>query len=97
MEDQCPQAFEITANCTSQLWGVRLNIVCQATVTISRAEFSTTATVYLQKNAPLNLLLGTDVQEAVGIQVLVTTEGEDVNLLAVTEPGLASPETRVDT
>ena len=55
--------------------------MCQNTVTIFRPEFSTTTTVYLQKNFPLDLLQGMDVQKALGIQVVLTTEGKMVDLL----------------
>ena len=55
------------------------------TVTLTRAEFSTTATVYLQKNAPLKMLLGTDVLESLGIQVSLTTGDEVQNLLSKKE------------
>ena len=32
--------------------GARLNVICQTTITLARAEFSSTAMVYLQKNFP---------------------------------------------
>ena len=65
--------------------GARLNVVCQTTVTLARAGFSTATTVYLQKNAPLKVLLGTDVLKALGIQVTMTTKGEVRNLLPQSE------------
>ena len=65
--------------------GAKLNVICQTTITLVRAEFSTPATVYLQKNAPLKMLLGTDVLGALGIQVAMTTKGEVQDLLPKSE------------
>ena len=70
--------------------GERLNILCQTTVTLSRTEFSTTAVVYLQKDAPLPLLLGTDVLNALGCHVVMNGGEKQVDLLEDTKTNCAS-------
>lgn len=70
--------------------GERLNILCQTTVMLSRTEFSTTAVVYLQKDAPLPLLLGTDVLNALGCHVVMNGGEKQVDLLEDTKTNCAS-------
>ena len=50
--------------------GEKLNTVCQIKVAISRGEHSAECVVQVQKGAPVDLLLGTDVHSRLGILVL---------------------------
>lgn len=51
--------------------GKKLNTVCQIKVSISQGEHSTESVVQVQKAAPVDLLLGTDVHSQLGILVLM--------------------------
>lgn len=51
--------------------GGTLNIVCQLEATIRRGVLSKTSTVYVQSDATVDLLLGTDYQPNLGLQMLV--------------------------
>ena len=46
--------------------GVQLNTVCQIKVDISRGNYKTVSTVQVQKEAPIDLLLGTDLHSPLG-------------------------------
>ena len=62
--------------------GNELNIVGQLTATIGRESFICETTVLVQKNAPLDLLIGTDVQAQLGFRFLQDgTDGTAVDLL----------------
>ena len=62
--------------------GDELSIVRQLTAVISREDHSCEATVLVQKNAPLDLLLGTDLQAQLGFLFLKTeTDGTAIDLL----------------
>jgi len=49
--------------------GGRLNIVAEIVVTLSQGTHSTEAMVFVQKDAPCDLLLGTDVMSALGLSL----------------------------
>ena len=51
--------------------GEKLNTVCQIKASISRGEHSAECVVRVQKGAPVDLLLGTDVHSCLGILVLM--------------------------
>ena len=78
--------------------GVKINIIRQMTVSISRSgNAEVQATVQVQKYAPAKLLIGTDLLPALGFIFLQTElEGEDVDLLkpqqARAEVNKESPE-----
>ena len=62
--------------------GDELSIVRQLTAVISRKDHSCEATVLVQKNAPLDLLVGTDLQAQLGFLFLQTeTDGTAIDLL----------------
>ena len=61
--------------------GDELKVVRQLTTTISREGHTCTATVLVQKDAPLDLLLGTDLQTQLGFLFLQKTNGTAVDLL----------------
>ena len=62
--------------------GDELSIVRQLTAVISRKDHSCEATVLVQKNAPLDLLVGTDLQAQLGFLFLQTeTDGTAMDLL----------------
>ena len=61
--------------------GDDLKVVRQLTAAISREGHTCTATVLVQKDAPLKLLLGTDLQTQLGFLFLQKTNGTAVDLL----------------
>ena len=61
--------------------GDELKVVRQLTAIISRECHTCTATVLVQKDAPLNLLLGIDLQTQLGFLFLQKTNGTAVDLL----------------
>ena len=65
--------------------GRELNIVKQLTAVLSRGNRQCKATVLVQKDAPLDLLLGTDLQAKLGFFVL-QTKADGTVTEAVTEP-----------
>ena len=88
--DQSPSDWELEVKQKLQLPAIRLhryggeplNIVRQLPATIQRAQYTRTAVVLVQSNAPTDLLLGTDCQPHLGFQLLQTSpEGPAVDLL----------------
>ena len=72
--------------------GGRLNIVRQMKATISRAEHSATTTIFIQKNAPCDLLIGTDLLGALGFHLVVVDGTETKDLLSGAEVNLSTPK-----
>ena len=52
--------------------GVQLNTVCQIKVDISCGNHKTVSTVQVQKGAPIDLLLGTDLHSPLGFFILIS-------------------------
>jgi len=69
--------------------GDPLNIVSQTQLTLSRSSHSTVATVLVQKGAPHDLLLGTDVQHKLGFALVAATTDSTMDLLTGKEYGLS--------
>ena len=77
--------------------GGELNVIKQMTATIRRGEHECETTVLVQKGAPLDLLVGTDVQPLLGFLVLQTEGAEAVDILkkeswALTKQGSQGPQ-----
>ena len=51
--------------------GDRLNIVAQLPVTLTQGDYKVSSVVLIQKNAPNGLLIGTDLQPALGFRLTV--------------------------
>ena len=62
-----------------------LHIISQTPLTLSQGDYSVEATVLVQKGAPHDLLLGTDVLQKHGFALLLTTPKKTVDLLAEEE------------
>ena len=73
--------FEPPAVTLKSYGGGRLNVVGQIGVTLQRGSHSTDALVLVQKDAPCELLLGTDVQLLLGISVLLEQQKEGITSL----------------
>ena len=66
--------------------GHQVNVICQTTVTLSHKGRKHKVTILVQKNVPLELLLGTDTLGKLGFQLLETeANGEVINLLPADE------------
>ena len=78
--------------------GVELDIVKQVKVRISRPGFlAVTTTVQVQNNAPMKLLLGTDILPSLGFVFLQTEpEGEDIDLLEPQPSGAGPVDTTTE-
>ena len=64
--------------------GGQLNTVSQLKVHIARAGYTTEATIQVQKDAPADLLLGTDLLPQLGFHFIqLQPQGESVNLLTM--------------
>ena len=62
--------------------GGDLDIIRQMTANISRENYACSATVLVQKDAPLDLLLGTDLHASLGFLLLETgSDGRALDLL----------------
>ena len=66
--------------------GGRLNVVAQIKVVLSQGTHRTDAMVLVQKDAPCELLLGTDAQSAMGLSLLLKQGEKMTDLLAGGEP-----------
>ena len=61
--------------------GGELNVVGQTICRLGRGSYSHDTVVHVQKAAPVDLLLGTDVQSNLGILLLALNDKTSVNLL----------------
>ena len=66
--------------------GHKLNLVCQLQVTLTRGNHTTDAVIQVQKDAPVELLLGTDLQPLLGFSFLMEDECETTDLLQQEQP-----------
>ena len=71
--DRMQQRMEPPGPRLSSYGGEQLNTVCQIKVDISRGNHKTVSTVQVQKGAPIDLLLGTDLHSQLGIFVLISS------------------------
>ena len=87
--------FETPSVSLRSYGGSRLEIVAQLPVTLSQGKFVTKAVVLVQKDAPHDLLIGTDTQPLIGFSLCLRKDGQLVHLLG---EGIPSPQkmTRVD-
>ncbi len=73
--------------------GMRLNIVRQLKASITRPGHSVSAVIQVQKDAPAELLLGTDLLPKLGFHFVQSQpEGEDIDLLTQLPPSRAEGE-----
>ena len=61
--------------------GDQLNIIAQVPVVLSQGERQTDAVVLVQKDAPHDVLLGTDLQAQLGFSLMLESHGRRVDLL----------------
>ena len=62
--------------------GGRVNVICQVTVDINRGSHQCRATILVQKESTIELLLGTDLLTKLGFDLVKTSQkGEVTNLL----------------
>ena len=81
----------------SQLQGDELKIVRQLTATISKEGYTCAATVLVQKDAPLDLLLGTDLQTQLGFLYLQRkTDGTAVDLIQMKKWTITPADQRLE-
>ena len=75
--------------------GNRLNIIAQIPVVLSQGERNTEAVVLVQKGAPHNVLLGTDLQAELGFSLVLESNRGRVDLLSqeAQEPSLQEQPT----
>ena len=66
--------------------GHKLNLVGQLQVTLTRGNHTTDAVIQVQKDAPVQLLLGTDLQPLPGFSFLMEDECETMDLLQKEQP-----------
>ena len=81
-----------TAKChTPELWGKELNIVRQIEAGVARGDHRCEATILVQKHAPLDLLLGTDLQSKLGFFFMKASSEETVTDLLQQQRWKLSP------
>ena len=75
------QRFQVPEVPLKSYGGEELNLVGQTKVVLSRCNYSTEATIQVQKDAPVKLLIGTDMQPQLGIAFVMQDEGQVTDLL----------------
>ena len=65
--------------------GQRLSVIAQISLCLTQDQFSTNVTVLAQKEAPNDLLLGTDVQPRLGLSMVMKKAGSTLDLFSGTE------------
>ena len=83
--------FEAPSVTLKSYGGGRLNIVAQLRVTLCHGNFNTNTTVLVQKDAPNELLIGTDVQSSLGFSLVISKDGTMKDLLKGDKPNLNPP------
>ena len=75
------QRFQVPEVPLKSYGGEELNLVGQTKVVLSRCNYSTEATIQVQKDAPVKLLIGTDMQPQLGFAFVMQYEGQVTDLL----------------
>jgi len=78
--------------------GHRLDVIAQIPLRLAQGEAHANAVVLVQKGAPNDLLLGTDVQPHLGFAIVVDRSGSKLDLLSGREWGVGGkPQRAMDT
>ena len=85
--------FQIPTVMLKSYSGDRLNIVAQLPVTLTQGDHKVSSVVLIQKNAPNDLLIGTDLQPALGFRLTVQKSGNKETVLLGDCNGILLDET----